>query len=190
MADKRSKRRPAPPAATDRATARPAAGAPRAAPRTRAWPRERRWAGEGARLVHVTLAGTVVFAVSAVAAVLTEAARGEATIVALVLFATGLLTFLVAYGRAIGRSREVVLGVGGIYFLAGSAPRAVQVRLLGALAAQTVVAIVTSSLEPYTSVAFGMLVPMFGLGMAGLWGAFHGEFPERAAPSASLPADE
>ena len=29
------------------------------------------------------------------------------------------------------------------------------------------------------AVAFGILVPMYGLGMAGLWAARHGEFPDR-----------
>jgi hypothetical protein len=184
--------RPAPPGPDERRPGPPddvaAARAARAARRT--WPPERPWRREGARIVQVSLAGTALFVATAIAAVLAEPARAVATIVALALFAAGTLGFLVAYGRAISRSRSVVLGVGGIYFLAGCAPRAVQFRLLGALALQTVVALVTASLEPFTSVAFGMLVPMFGLGMAGVWGAFHGEFPERAVRSASLPADE
>jgi hypothetical protein len=33
---------------------------------------------------------------------------------------------------------------------------------------------------PGTSLAVGVLVPMFGLGLNGLWCAFHGVFPQRA----------
>jgi hypothetical protein len=158
--------------------------------RTRAWPADRPWAGEGARLVQADLAGTVLFAVVATGAVLTESLRGIAAAVSVALFATGTVAFLLAYAKAIGRSRTNVLGVGGIYFLSGSAPRVVQVRLLGVLATQTAVALVTASVRPFTSLAFGMLVPMFGLGLAGVWGAFHGAYPERRETSASLPADE
>ena len=102
----------------------------------------------------------------------------------------GIGAFFVAYFRAVGRSRDQVLGVGGIYFLSGSAPARVRVELLGALAVQTVAAIATASLRPFTSLAFGLLVPMFGVGMTGLWGAFHGKYPDRPEPSASLPDDE
>ncbi len=171
--------------ARDRSAPRPGRPA-----RERGWPATRPWNGEGARLVHISLAGTVVFVITATAATAVEAFRGVATVVALTLFAIGTAAFLVAYGKAIGRSREVTLGVGGIYFLAGCAPRAVQWRLIGALAAQTVAALATASVRPFTSLAFGMLVPMFGLGIAGLWGAFHGAYPARAVSSASLPADE
>ena len=33
--------------------------------------------------------------------------------------------------------------------------------------------------SPGTSLAVGILVPMFGLGLNGLWCAFHGVFPPR-----------
>jgi hypothetical protein len=33
--------------------------------------------------------------------------------------------------------------------------------------------------SPGTSLAVGILVPMFGLGLNGLWAAFHGVFPPR-----------
>jgi hypothetical protein len=31
---------------------------------------------------------------------------------------------------------------------------------------------------------------MFGLACSGMWGAFHGTFPKRTDPRASLPADD
>jgi hypothetical protein len=81
---------------------------------------------------------------------------------------------------AISRSRTESIGIGGLYFLAGSASKVVRVRLLGALTAQVVIAIVAASIRPFTSVAFGVLVPVFGLGLCGLWGARHGQFPARS----------
>jgi len=69
------------------------------------------------------------------------------------------------------------IGSDEAFFLTGgTAPRPVRVRLLGAFAVQVVVALVTSSIRVYTEVAFGILVPMLGLGLAGLWGARHGRF--------------
>lgn len=148
----------------------------------------------GTRLVRASLAGTVLFTVTAVVAVFVDSARGVAAVVALGLFFLGILAFFAAYFRAVLRSRSEVLGVGGIYFLSGSAPRNVRVILLGSIAVQVVVGIVTASvtasIRPFTPLAFGLLVPMYGLGVAGLWGAFHGKYPERPDPSASLPPDE
>jgi hypothetical protein len=70
----------------------------------------------------------------------------------------------------------VAIGIGGLYFLAGSAPKKVQAHLMGSLAVEVVVAIFTASVRVFTSLAFGILVPVFGLAMAGLWGARHGVF--------------
>jgi hypothetical protein len=44
---------------------------------------------------------------------------------------------------------------------------------------QVVVALVTAIARPFTGLAFGILVPVFGLGLAGLWGARRGSFPSR-----------
>ena len=40
--------------------------------------------------------------------------------------------------------------------------------------------VAAASIRPFTAVAFGILAPMLGLGLMGLWGARHGRFP--AAP--------
>ena len=145
----------------------------------------------GPRIIAVALGGTGLFVVTAVAAAIAPGVFGGiATAVALVLFALGLLAFFAAYARAVSRSRFDSLGIGGLYFLVGSAPRAVQLRLLGALAVQIVVAIATASVRPFSSLAFGILVPMFGVACCGLWGAYHGTFPARPDPRASLPDDD
>ena len=80
---------------------------------------------------------------------------------------------------AIGRSRTDLIGMGGLFFLAGSAPRAVQRSLWASLAVEVVVAVATAAARPFTPLAFGVLAPMFGLGVMGLWGAKFGTFPPR-----------
>lgn len=133
-------------------------------------------------LVRLSWAGTALFAVPAVLAVPVEDLRGASAGVDLVLFAAGVGAFLAAYARAVSRSRTHAIGIGGLFFLAGDvAPGWVRRHLLGSLAAQVVVSLGTAAAAPYTPMAFGVLVPMYGLGMAGMWGARHGAFGPRVA---------
>lgn len=125
-------------------------------------------------------AGTAVFTATAILSTFVEATRAVGVVVALVLFGLGCVAFLAAFARAVDRSRTEEIGIGGLYFLAGSAPGAVRWHLLGSTAVQTTVAFTTASLRPFTGVAFGILVPMYGLGLAGLWASRHGDFPPRA----------
>jgi hypothetical protein len=52
------------------------------------------------------------------------------------------------------------------------------------------VAVATAAARPFSSLAFGILAPMFGLALLALWGAVHGRFPPRVAPAtpATTPA--
>jgi hypothetical protein len=94
-----------------------------------------------------------------------------------VLFLAGCVVFLVAYAKAVNRSREEEIAVAGVYLMmGGSAPRQTRNHLLGSLAVQTAVAIVTAAIR--WPLAFGILVPTLGLALAGLWTASHGNFPE------------
>jgi hypothetical protein len=59
--------------------------------------------------------------------------------------------------------------------------------MLSLLVVQTVVGLATAIARseaedgsPGTSLAVGVLVPMFGIGLNGLWCSFHGVFPARA----------
>ena len=134
----------------------------------------------GARLIRTSDVVTVGFSVVAVASALAlDRLKGLIVVVSLVLFAVGCVTFLWAFAIAVNRSRTDAIGIGGLFFLQDSAPRPVQVRLLGALAVQVVVAVATAAVHPFTSQAFAVLAPMFGLGMAGLWGARYGHFEPR-----------
>jgi len=134
---------------------------------------------EGRGLVVAAWVGTAVFTVTALLSTFVTSLRIVGVIVDLVLFALGCVAFLLGFAGAVERSRTEEIGIGGLYFLAGSAPSAVRWHLMGATAVQTVVAFTTASLRPFTAVAFGILVPMYGLGVAGLWAARHGEFPAR-----------
>ena len=113
--------------------------------------------------------GTVAFAVTAIAAVAAAPARIPAVAVALALFAAGVGTFFWAYAIAVGRSRTDAIGIGGWFFLAGreTAPAADKRQLLASLAAQTAVALATAGLRPFTTLAFGVLAPLFGLSLTG-----------------------
>ena len=134
----------------------------------------------GARLIRTSDVVTVVFTVVAIASALAlDRLKVLIVVVSLVLFAVGCVTFLWAFAIAVNRSRTDAIGIGGLFFLQDSAPRPVQVRLLGALAVQVVVAVATAAVHPFTSQAFAVLAPMFGLGMAGLWGARYGHFEPR-----------
>jgi hypothetical protein len=138
---------------------------------------------EGRRVLEVATWGTVAFAVTAVAAAVAPGLLWlPAQAVAIALFAVGCGAFVWSYAVAVSRSRTDEISVTGLYFLAGgSAPTPVRRRLMGALVAQLVVAVATAAVRPFTSLAFGVLVPVYGLGLAGLWAARHGTFPPRRA---------
>jgi hypothetical protein len=136
---------------------------------------------EGGRIIQAAWLGTVAFAATSAfaAAVDASALRLVALATALVLFLAGIVAFLAAFTRAVSRSRTDEIGVFNLFFLDHSAPRPVRTSLLGALAVQIAVAIAVAALRPDTSLAFGVLVPIYGLGLAGLWAARHGIFPAR-----------
>lgn len=135
---------------------------------------------DGAGIVRASWAGTALFGVSAGVAVAVAAADVLALLVAVALFVAGTIVFFMAYGRAVSRSRTERIGVLALFFLEGGvAPKEVRRLLLGSLAVEVAVAVATAAARPNTSLAFGILVPVYGLALAGLWGARHGAFPPR-----------
>jgi hypothetical protein len=142
----------------------------------------------GSAIVRASWLGTAVFGVLAVgAAVLPDLLAAPSAVVDLVLFAAGFLAFCWSLLRAADRSRTEELSVAGLWFLAGgSAPRRVQWALLVPLGVQVVVGVVTAAVRPFTLLAFGILVPLYGLALCGVWGAAFGTFSlRRQAPSAT-----
>ncbi len=131
----------------------------------------------------IVLASWIATALLAVTAVAADAAprtlEVPALVVALAMFFGGIAAFVWAYLIAMGRSREAEITLIGVFGLAGSAPGAIRVRLFGALGAQVIVAVSTAAVRPYSSLSFGVLAVMWGLGLVGLWGATYGAFPPR-----------
>lgn len=148
----------------------------------------------GVRIVRADLVGTAVFVVAmAFATPLRNHRFAQFTIgaVSMVLFAIGVATSLWAYTTALERSRTLEVGVANLFLLTGStAPRPVKRTMVLALWAQAVVAIAGATVGvvgldegQLNALAFGVLVPMFGIGMNGLWAARYGSFGPRVGPT-------
>ncbi|HMJ77974.1 MAG TPA: hypothetical protein VK507_18475, partial [Iamia sp.] len=139
----------------------------------------------GRMLIRLSWAGTVITCVTSVV----NAATGDrdhyalSAAPALVLLALGSVAFLWAFAIAVERSRTEEIGVGGLFFLEGCAPRRVQMAMMASVAVQTVVPLGVAFVRPFT--AFAVLAPVWSLGLAGLWGARHGTFPPRRRPGAA-----
>ena len=137
-------------------------------------------ATEGSEILRLSWIGTLVFSVTAIAAAISPPIfEIPALIVAVTLFGGGLITMMWAFLIAVERSRTDAIGIGGLYFAAGSAPKPVGRILMGSLAIQVIVGLVTASVRVFTSLAFGTLAPLWGLGLAGMWCARHGVFESR-----------
>lgn len=128
------------------------------------------FAGTGA-LVGTSLAGALVpDTFSLVHAILSG-----------LLFAVGSGAMLWGYALGVSRSRTLVVTLPGLFFLAGgSAPPDVRRRFQLALAVEVVVVVVAALIRPDTEMAFGVLAPVFGLGLMAMWGGRFGSFAARA----------
>jgi hypothetical protein len=138
---------------------------------------------DGAGIRHASWIGTAVFVVTAVAAAIAPSMlEPVALAVAIALFAAGCGIFLWSFVLVAGRSRTDQIELPQIWFLTGPpTPRPVKRSLLGSLAVEVVVGLATAGARPYTSLAAGALVPMWALGLCGLWAARHARFPPRPA---------
>lgn len=147
------------------------------------------------RSAKVDAVGTAVFVGTLAIAVPfrdERAAQIAIGAVSMVLFAMGAAAALWAYVGALERSRTQEIGVANLYLLTGSAaPRSVK-RTMSLLLALQVVLAFTGAIVGATglsgsqvnALAFGILVPMFGIGMNGLWSVRHGTFGPRIDKSA------
>ena len=93
-----------------------------------------------------------------------------------VLFLGGCVAFALGFWRAVARSRVEVIDLAGLFYLTGSAPTRPRRLLLGlwftqiGVAAASVVAV-----QP----PFGVMAPVWGIGMLTVWGARYGTFAQR-----------
>lgn len=150
-------------------------------------------------IVRFNLAATLLFSATAIvsAIVFDDVFRVVIVAVSLSLFAVGVATFLLGFFAAIQRSRESEISVTQLFFLTGDvAPRSVKFPMLTALAVQTTVGIAAAIARPSTDgkagsvLAFGVLVPMLGLGLNGLWASRHGAFDDRALPGSDAEGED
>jgi hypothetical protein len=130
----------------------------------------------GRRIIAVSWASNVVFALTAVPAALGVAAFDPvAAATALVLFAVSLVVWVWAFAVAAARSTQGDdIAVGNLFLFEGDAPKVVRRHLFGSVALSLATTALTAKADP-----FGVLVPMLPVGLVGLWGARHGVFPRR-----------
>lgn len=145
-------------------------------------------------VIRVNIAATTLFAATTVLATVMfdEPFTTVSVAVDLACFSVGVVVFLWGYWTAVQRSRREEISVAGMYFLVGNcAPRSVSRRLNSMLAIQVVVGIGGALARPTTdgkagsTLAFGILVPMLGLGLNGLWASKYGTFRPRNTPDTS-----
>ncbi|MEN9643891.1 MAG: hypothetical protein RL238_560 [Actinomycetota bacterium] len=146
-------------------------------------------------LVRGDLVGTALFLVTLCLAVPFRDERFAQVLIGVVsgvLFAIGIATSLWAYTSALERSRTEEVGVANLFLLTGdTAPKDVKRTMTFALVVQVVAAFVgaiigVTGLEEgdLNALAFGVLVPMFGIGMNGAWAARYGSYGPRVTVAA------
>ena len=130
---------------------------------------------------RIDLAVTALGVAATALAVASEDLRAPLVAIASAAFVAG--AALMAAGVVIGsaRSREESVTLGGLLLVAGPHHSPGRRRLLRALAAvQSVVGVAGAVARPFTTVAFAVLVPMFGLGVMAWVGARDGDFDPRS----------
>ncbi len=145
-------------------------------------------------LVRFDVIGTLVFGLVVVVGMAFSDARPVQImfgIVSMVLFTIGAVGCLWAYVSALERSRSDEIGVANLYLLTGpTAPTGIKRTMTLALAAQVVLSLTGAivgaaglSGNQVNALAFGILVPMFGLALNALWAVRHGHFGPRLEKS-------
>jgi hypothetical protein len=147
--------------------------------------------------LNVTLTAVFVVISALTVAIFSSPLRTLVAIVDLLLFAIGVATFIWGYFSAVQRSRSDEISVAGLFLLIdGVAPKSVARLMNSALIIQIVVGILAAIIRHSTNgvsgstLAFGVLVPLLGLGLNGLWASKYGTFNQRIAPQVSTPERE
>jgi hypothetical protein len=135
--------------------------------------------GDG--IVNLLFAGTGALVGTSLAGALLPDTFGIVhAILSGVLFAIGTGAMLWGYALGVSRSRAVSVTMAGLFFLAGgSAPTDVARRFRLALAVETVVVVAAALVRPDSNMPFGVLAPMFALGLMAVWGGRYGVFEAR-----------
>jgi hypothetical protein len=151
------------------------------------------------KIVKMNVALTAIFMIVSVlaAAIFSSPLRKLVAIVDLLLFAVGVATFIWGYFSAVQRSRSDEISVAGLFLLIdGVATKSVMRIMNSALMIQVVVGLGGALVRRSTNgvsgstLAFGVLVPLLGLGLNGLWASKFGSFGKRILPDVSAPEGE
>lgn len=164
------------------------ASVPDAAPEAEPWPTVEQ--GAGASWVRGDVLGTALFALVVALGIPLRNERPMQVVVgavSMVLFAAGAVTGLWAYISALERSRVHEVGVANLYLLTGrTAPKRVKLTMTLALLAQVAISLTGAIVgatgldgSEVNALAFGILVPMYGIGLNGMWAVRHGAFGPR-----------
>ena len=139
--------------------------------------------------VNLFLTALFLVATAVAAVVFTPATRAVGVAIDLVLFGIGVAAFIWGYFSAVQRSRVDEISVASLYLLTSQvANKQVQKTMNGCLIGQLVIglagAIARSSTDGKagSTLAFGVLVPLLGLGLNGLWASQFGTFTPREQP--------
>lgn len=132
------------------------------------------------RIIRIDAAGTVtLILVTILASVVTSGTTGALNlVVSAALFLGGCAAFTAGFLRAVNRSRTEVIDLAGLFYLTGAAPREPRRAMLGLWFVQ----IATATISVTTvSPPWGVMAPVWGIGLLTLWSARHGRFPARGA---------
>lgn len=134
----------------------------------------------GRAIIVASWLGDVVFAVTALpVAAGVGAFEVSAAVACLLLFAVSLGVWgwaLVVAAARTTRGDDVTVTT--LFLMEGRAPGRVRWLLYGSVAVSVAIAAASAVRNP-----FSVLVPMYPLGLVGLWGARHGVYPARRPPT-------
>jgi len=131
-------------------------------------------------LVRANWVVTAVLAVSLGLGLTAPSSLGVvAAFVSITMLIAGIMAFIYSFFVALDRSRTEEISTAGLYLLAEGAPAATRWHMIGAIVAQSAVAVIAALIEPTSALIFGVLAPVLGLGIAGIWSAKHGVFRPR-----------
>jgi hypothetical protein len=135
--------------------------------------------GDG--LLNLSFAGTgALVGTSVVGAAFPDSFSIVHAVLSLALFAIGTGALLWGYALGVSRSRRDLVTLPGLFFLgAGAAPADVARRFRIALGVEVVVVLAAALVRPDSNMPFGVLAPVFVLGLMSVWGGRFGAFEPR-----------
>ena len=133
-------------------------------------------------IVRASLLSTAAFGALSLATYLLDGSLDRTfSVVCAVLFVAGTLLLGLGMWNGIQRSRIEEVTLTGLLSVDKShVPGSIRNALWLSIVLQVALSLLFASLRPFTEQAFGLLVPMVGLGFAGLWGSRFAEFHARS----------